>query len=101
MMAEGSLSSGSIPAAILWFSQSRFELDFNVTYWQRTESAVRIFTYAPRILTYLYKSLKRTSTQKLRTISPNPSKLGVQLVHGIDTDPAGVFLALGVPVSQS
>ena len=29
------------------------------------------------------------------------SKLGVQLVHGIDMDPAGVFLALGVPVSES
>ena len=50
---------------------------------------------------YLSKSLKRTSPPKLSTISPNPSKLCVQLVHGADTDPAEVLLALGVPVSES
>ena len=50
---------------------------------------------------YLFKSLKRTSPPKLSTISPNPSQLGVQLVHGIDTDPAEMILALGVPVSES
>ena len=49
----------------------------------------------------LFKSLKRTSPPKLSTISPNPSKPGVQLVHGTDTDPAEVLLTLGVPVSES
>ena len=44
---------------------------------------------------YLFKSLKRTSPPKLSTITPNPSKLGVQLVHGTDTDPAEVLFGLG------